>query len=196
MGDNVNKVILGSRTLLDLTEDTVTPEDLLSGVTAHSKSGDPIVGSLIVHNVIDELTSTSTEDALSANQGKVLKDKIDSIELRVPYIAIYGETDWDTIIAKLREKTPLFCVNGYYVGIYSCVDSGSDWDVHFTTPVIFTNNSGYVDEFVITQTSQWSTIRHTMMTNVSLASGRKWRDLTDVDIVWYNLIDKRWADIS
>ena len=41
----INKVIYGGRTLMDLTADTVTAEDLLLGVTAHDKSGAQIVGS-------------------------------------------------------------------------------------------------------------------------------------------------------
>ena len=40
----INKVIFGSDTLIDLTEDTVSPETLGKGVTAHDKSGVPIVG--------------------------------------------------------------------------------------------------------------------------------------------------------
>lgn len=40
-----NKVQLSDGTvLLDLTGDTVTPETLLSGVTAHNAAGEPIVG--------------------------------------------------------------------------------------------------------------------------------------------------------
>lgn len=40
----VNKIIYGDRTLIDLTGDTVTPEKMLSGTTAHDKSGEPITG--------------------------------------------------------------------------------------------------------------------------------------------------------
>lgn len=39
-----NKVIYNAQVLIDLTEDTVTPSSLLEGVTAHDKSGAPIVG--------------------------------------------------------------------------------------------------------------------------------------------------------
>lgn len=39
-----NKVEYFGQTLIDLTEDTVTPETLRSGVTAHDASGAPIVG--------------------------------------------------------------------------------------------------------------------------------------------------------
>lgn len=41
---NVNKVIYGGKTLIDLTADTVTPDKLLDGFTAHDKSGAKITG--------------------------------------------------------------------------------------------------------------------------------------------------------
>lgn len=40
----VNKVTYGGETLIDLTEDSVTPETLAEGVTAHNKSGTRITG--------------------------------------------------------------------------------------------------------------------------------------------------------
>lgn len=40
----VNKVIYGGKTLIDLTGDTVSKDKLLSGVTAHDKSGAKITG--------------------------------------------------------------------------------------------------------------------------------------------------------
>lgn len=41
----VNKVEVNGETKLDLTQDTVTPETLLSGVTAHNAAGEEITGS-------------------------------------------------------------------------------------------------------------------------------------------------------
>lgn len=41
---NINKVIYNGEVLVDLTADSVTEEQLLAGVTAHDKSGAPIVG--------------------------------------------------------------------------------------------------------------------------------------------------------
>lgn len=52
----VNKVIYGGNTLIDLTADTVTAEDLAEGVTAHDKSGAVITG-----------TSTKDADTSDAN---------------------------------------------------------------------------------------------------------------------------------
>lgn len=42
-----SKINFGDETLIDLTEDTVTPEAMLSGVTAHNAAGDPIEGTLV-----------------------------------------------------------------------------------------------------------------------------------------------------
>ena len=41
---DINKVIFGSQTLIDLTGDTVSEDTLLSGQTAHDKSGAVITG--------------------------------------------------------------------------------------------------------------------------------------------------------
>ena len=41
----INKVVFGSKTLIDLTGDTVTADKLLSGITAHDKAGEVITGS-------------------------------------------------------------------------------------------------------------------------------------------------------
>ena len=42
----VNKVIYGGTTLIDLTADTVNHSTLLSGVTAHDKRGNMIIGTI------------------------------------------------------------------------------------------------------------------------------------------------------
>ena len=40
----ISKVIYGGAALIDLTSDTITPSVLLSGYTAHDKSGNLIQG--------------------------------------------------------------------------------------------------------------------------------------------------------
>lgn len=45
---SVNKVAVNGETIIDLTEDSVTPETLIKGTTAHNKAGEPITGSLEV----------------------------------------------------------------------------------------------------------------------------------------------------
>lgn len=53
----INKVIYGEETLVDLTNDTVTPESLEEGYTAHAANGEIIVGTaipVVVHNIDPE----------------------------------------------------------------------------------------------------------------------------------------------
>lgn len=47
MGNNIIKYF--GETLIDLSGDTVTPEVLVSGYTAHNAAGEPIVGSLVLN---------------------------------------------------------------------------------------------------------------------------------------------------
>ena len=49
--EHVNKVVYGSDTLIDLTEDTVASDKLLRGYTAHSNSGAVIFGELDLVNI-------------------------------------------------------------------------------------------------------------------------------------------------
>lgn len=44
---NANKVVFGDKTLLDLTNDTVSSDTLGRGITAHDKSGRIITGNLV-----------------------------------------------------------------------------------------------------------------------------------------------------
>lgn len=44
----INKVVYGSNTLIDLTGDTVTADSMLSGIKAHSKSGDVVTGTIVL----------------------------------------------------------------------------------------------------------------------------------------------------
>ena len=47
----VNKVVYNNNTLIDLTNDTVTTNDLVEGVVAHDKTGTQINGALVVRTV-------------------------------------------------------------------------------------------------------------------------------------------------
>lgn len=61
-----NKIIFGDEVLIDLTGDTVTPDKLLEGVTAHDKSGEIITG---------ECTFDSNTQDATAAVAEILKDK-------------------------------------------------------------------------------------------------------------------------
>lgn len=62
---NVNKVDLNGVTVLDLTSDTVTPETLLVGTTAHNAKGEIITGTLVpctVYSAESPAAATSHSD--------------------------------------------------------------------------------------------------------------------------------------
>lgn len=52
----VNKVVYGNRTLIDISDSTVTANDLRKGVVAYTKSGDRIVG------ILDDVTTKTITD--------------------------------------------------------------------------------------------------------------------------------------
>ena len=61
-----NKVVYGEQTLIDLTNDTVDAEHLLSGKTAHDKSGEVITGTCDY----DAATGDATAEAADILAGK------------------------------------------------------------------------------------------------------------------------------
>lgn len=62
----INKVVYGGNVLIDLTGDTITPDKLAEGITAHDKSGSPITGT----NTFDSDTSDATAAVAEILAGK------------------------------------------------------------------------------------------------------------------------------
>lgn len=59
-----NKVIYNGQVLIDLTSDTITPEKLAAGVTAHDKTGAPITGRCTYDADTQDATATDEDVAL------------------------------------------------------------------------------------------------------------------------------------
>lgn len=57
----ISKVIYGSETLIDLTNDTVTADKLLSGCTAHGKDGEKVTGTCDYDANTQSATATADE---------------------------------------------------------------------------------------------------------------------------------------
>ena len=57
----INKVVFGNETLIDLTADTVTAADILTGKTAHDRSGAPITGTCTYDADTSDGTATAAE---------------------------------------------------------------------------------------------------------------------------------------
>lgn len=77
----VNKVVINDKIALDLTGDTVTPSDLVEGVTAHDATGMQITGTRPATSGTDTSDATATEEDIARNktayvQGKKITGKL------------------------------------------------------------------------------------------------------------------------
>ena len=129
---NVNKVDLNGVTVLDLTSDTVTPETLLVGTTAHNAKGEIITGTLVPCTVysaespaLDGTTSNSdttfTWDIPSTEHGFSSKNLIVSVYLstgeQIQCDVTISDTFTVTLTAVYNSKIVTRAGGGMYVSI-------------------------------------------------------------------------------
>ena len=129
---NVNKVDLNGVTVLDLTSDTVTPETLLVGTTAHNAKGEIITGTLVPCTVysaespaLDGTTSNSdttfTWDIPSTEHGFNSKNLIVSVYLstgeQIQCDVTISDTFTVTLTAVYNSEIVTRAVGGMYVSI-------------------------------------------------------------------------------
>lgn len=110
----INKVRYGNQTLIDLTADTVTASDMLSGVTAHDGSGAPITGS-IVSKSATTYTPTTADQTISSGQYLAGTQTI--------------EGDVNLVAGNIKRGASIFGVSGTFSGftdgVYYVEGSGS-----------------------------------------------------------------------
>ena len=76
----INKVVYDGNTLIDLTEDDVTPDTLSAGVRAHDASGNVIVGTARGVSVDSAMSDTSTNPVQNKVVKKYIDTEIDKVE--------------------------------------------------------------------------------------------------------------------
>lgn len=98
----VNKVVYGGETLVDLTGDTVTPETMLVGATAHNRSGEQIAGAVDLSTKADKADLTAHIDNTSNPHG-VTAEQIGALSLSGGTMtgALYG-TDLGSDAARFQ----------------------------------------------------------------------------------------------
>lgn len=121
----VNQVIIntenGEETIMDISEDTVTPETLAEGATAHNAAGDPIVGLLPKVNVVQS-TGSSEVDVMS--QTAVTNAlAFDPTVYGLPVLYLEGDTS--PIAVSKDNKVTLSYVYGDYSGTCTLKGQGA-----------------------------------------------------------------------
>lgn len=97
----INKVVYGQNTLIDLTNDTVTSNKMLSNTTAHDKSGSAIVGSI-------PSKSAQTYTPGTSNQTIAASQYLTGTQ------TILG--DANLVASNIKDGVSIFGVNGTYSG--------------------------------------------------------------------------------
>lgn len=112
-----NKIVFGAEVLLDLTGDTVTPDRLADGYTAHDRSGEPIVGTMTPNKAVD----VASNDAMTAIAARATESDLGKIYLFV------GEDDG------VYEKDALYVLiekgSGYGFQRYAIGGSGEESNI-------------------------------------------------------------------
>ena len=71
----INKIVYNGDTLVDLTEDTITSSNLLSGITAHNKSGEQITGECTYDSNTTDANATQS-DIVNGKTAYVNRNKV------------------------------------------------------------------------------------------------------------------------
>lgn len=91
MAELYNKVVFGERVLIDLTDDTVTPETLLEGETAHDRTGAEIVGTATAGSDTEDATATAgdmLEGATAYAKGEKITGTIPTVDAAKPTVEV------------------------------------------------------------------------------------------------------------
>lgn len=111
MGE-INKVVFGDRTLIDLTADTVTEDTLLSGRTAHRSDGEIITGNVNVPEVLNDLDDVNITNPV---QGDILTYNPNSqswinsvLPDNIAKVLAATEAQWNSEPQRLAEANTLY----------------------------------------------------------------------------------------
>lgn len=102
----VNKVVYGTETLIDLTEDTVTEDKVAEGYTVHLANGTRTVGTAVFSPVTSVNEQTGDVVLSASDVGALASDTHIPPDM---VILSYGNSTWADFIAAYNTKTVVYC---------------------------------------------------------------------------------------
>lgn len=118
----VNKVEINGEVKLDLTQDTVTPETLLQGATAHNAAGEEITGSMgAVKTYTATIGTTWTEDSTTGvkTQNVAIPGVLSTHTATVDHAYTGSGTSADYAAFVEAENQYLNCITNGYAETYN-----------------------------------------------------------------------------
>lgn len=135
----VNKIIFDNKTLIDLTNDTITADKLLKGYTAHDKSGETITGTYEVGssggssadtNLIDELIS-GTITNITTNAEEMRESAFSYCELLEEVNAPNCKGLYATVFSGCSSMIIFNAPLIEYIGLYAFYECGMLGELYF-----------------------------------------------------------------
>lgn len=111
---NVNQLLISGKVVFDVTNDTVTPNDLVKGVTAHDKSGAPITGTL---KVLDTSDANATRNDIRIGKTAYINGVKVNGNLSEDTLLAYDEKYGESTIDVSQSKSGVW-VDGHGVDYY------------------------------------------------------------------------------
>lgn len=116
----VNKVVYGNDTVIDLTADTVSADKILSGYTAHDKSGAGITGSVPSVTTLTVNANNSNADYTESGVNKYVSNvKVKALRNIVNSGLKIQELKSNITASETDEKIVLRLNNSYYITLFA-----------------------------------------------------------------------------
>ena len=144
----ISKVVFGNRTLVDLTADSVTPETLAAGATAHAANGKTIVGTAYKNTYYVKGTQTSKTNLWTGNLPEV-EDIYEGLTIDY-YLPYAGNGNAVTLNLTLKNGTQTGAVNCYTrADIRLTTQIGQYYTCRLVYHTITYNNTEYTGWYVV-----------------------------------------------